>query len=68
MTDECLSSLFKVGALKVKPQNLDKSAGDSSKLDVSLLKPENLPKRVIRIGSSVELCVSRLGRAAMKGS
>lgn len=68
MVDGCLSSLFKLGALKIKGEVPEKNEMEGSKLDVSLLKPENKPKRMIRIGNSAELSVSRLGRASMKGT
>lgn len=63
MTDICISSLYKQGALKIKSNELDiAEENSSSKLDLNV----TTSKKSLRISNDSQLMISRLGRAAMK--
>lgn len=63
MADNCIIGLFKQGALKVANGQEDDDC--ESKLDFSVSAKQ---KHSVKIMNSSELTVSRLGKAAMKGT
>lgn len=65
MTDTCISSLYKQGALRVKDVSVQSSQDAScSRLDLNT----TATKKSLKLSNDSQLMISRLGRAAMKGS
>lgn len=65
MIDSCITSLFKMGAIKVMKSEHSEEAGNSSKLELTLNTSQN---KSFKLTNACHLRVSRLGKAAMKGN